>query len=231
MQLCCDASWLIVAPVSRLALVGFRGGRPSSCYQGCNESAEQGFAALTRVVHEPEEAEIEREHSKSWGADRVGLGSGLTGRGWAGAEASVACEAGCGAAAWDDDGNRGCLHRARRAGRRGRAWAPTLYPLTGRQSSFARVTQKWKILNHARSALRRRLHCRTRVMTLPRSATGLGFPAPHEASAHAGATVPPRRRRREKESAWPRRPRPGLRAPPFAPSEARPGTGGRFPRH
>ena len=29
------------------------------------------------------------EHLKSWGADRVGLGYGLTGRGWAGAEAGV----------------------------------------------------------------------------------------------------------------------------------------------
>ncbi len=31
-----------------------------------------------------------REHSKSWGADGIGLGFGLTGRGWAGAEAGVA---------------------------------------------------------------------------------------------------------------------------------------------
>jgi len=39
-----------------------------------------------------------REHSKSRGADRIGLGSGLTRRGWAGAEAGMAGEAGCGAA-------------------------------------------------------------------------------------------------------------------------------------
>jgi len=38
-----------------------------------------------------------------WGADWVGLGSGLMGRGWTGAEAGVAGEAGCGAAAWGDD--------------------------------------------------------------------------------------------------------------------------------
>src|SRR5215212_11545912 len=54
-----------------------------------------------------------REHSKSWGADGVGLGSGLTGRGWAGAETGVAGEAGCGAAAWGGDGDRGSSYRAR----------------------------------------------------------------------------------------------------------------------
>src|SRR4051812_2052303 len=53
------------------------------------------------------------EHSKSWGADGVGLGSRLTGRGWAGAETGVAGEADCGAAAWGDDGDRGCPDRAR----------------------------------------------------------------------------------------------------------------------
>ncbi len=58
-------------------------------------------------------ANLKREHSKSWGADRVGLGSELMGRGWAGAKAGVAGEAGCGAAAWGDDGNRDCPHRAR----------------------------------------------------------------------------------------------------------------------
>ena len=54
-----------------------------------------------------------REQSKSWGADRVGLGSELTGRGWAGGETGVAGEAGCGAAAWGDDGNRSRPYRAR----------------------------------------------------------------------------------------------------------------------
>src|SRR4051812_49875980 len=38
------------------------------------------------------------EHSKSWGADGVGLGSRLTRRGWAGAETGVAGGGGCGAA-------------------------------------------------------------------------------------------------------------------------------------
>jgi len=38
---------------------------------------------------------IAREHSKSWGADGIGLGFGLTGRGWAGTEAGIAGEAGC----------------------------------------------------------------------------------------------------------------------------------------
>src|SRR5436190_20735279 len=46
----------------------------------------------------------EGEHSKSWGADGVGLGSRLTRRGWAGAETGVAGEAGCGTATWGDDG-------------------------------------------------------------------------------------------------------------------------------
>src|SRR3954466_3838439 len=53
------------------------------------------------------------EHSKSWGADGVGLGSRLTRRGWAGAETGVAGEAGCRAAARRDDGDRGCPDRAR----------------------------------------------------------------------------------------------------------------------
>src|SRR4051795_12793272 len=61
----------------------------------------------------PGERKSLREHSKSWGADGVGLGSRLTGRGWAGAETGVAGEAGCGAAARGDDGNRGCPDRAR----------------------------------------------------------------------------------------------------------------------
>src|SRR3954468_4312029 len=43
----------------------------------------------------------------------VGLGSGLTGRGWAGAETGVAGEAGCRAATWGDDGDRGSSYRAR----------------------------------------------------------------------------------------------------------------------
>jgi hypothetical protein len=51
-----------------------------------------------------------REHSKSWGADGIGLGFGLTGRGWAGAEAGMAGEADCGAASWGDNGNRACPH-------------------------------------------------------------------------------------------------------------------------
>src|SRR3954453_22324021 len=52
--------------------------------------------------------EVLREHAKSWGADEVRLTSGLTGRGWAGAETGVAGEAGCRAAARRDDRNRGC---------------------------------------------------------------------------------------------------------------------------
>ena len=43
----------------------------------------------------------------------VGLGSGLTGRGWAGAETGVAGEAGCRAATWGDDRDRSSSYRAR----------------------------------------------------------------------------------------------------------------------
>jgi phospholipase/lecithinase/hemolysin len=51
-----------------------------------------------------------REHAKSWGADEVRLTSGLTGRGWAGAETGVAGEARCRATARRDDRDRGCSH-------------------------------------------------------------------------------------------------------------------------
>ena len=44
-----------------MALVGFRGGRPGSCYQGCNKGTEQGFAASARVGHELEEAQVKRQ--------------------------------------------------------------------------------------------------------------------------------------------------------------------------
>jgi phosphate transport system ATP-binding protein len=59
------------------------------------------------VTHSMQQAArvSQREHSKSWGADGVGLGSRLTRRGWAGAETGVAGEAGCGAATWGDDGD------------------------------------------------------------------------------------------------------------------------------
>jgi len=46
---------------SRVALFGFRGGRLGSLYQSRNESAEQGFAAASRVVHELKEPEIKRQ--------------------------------------------------------------------------------------------------------------------------------------------------------------------------
>src|SRR3954468_15912824 len=81
------------------------------------------LALATKELGSPKQASRGREHSKSWGADGVGLGSRLTGRGWAGAETGVAGEAGCGAAARGNDGNRGCPDRARCAGRLGRAWA------------------------------------------------------------------------------------------------------------
>src|SRR4051812_29381521 len=78
------------------------------------------LALATKELGSPKQASRGREHSKSWGADGVGLGSRLTGRGWAGAETGVAGEAGCGAAAWGDDGDRGRLSRARRGGWPGR---------------------------------------------------------------------------------------------------------------
>jgi hypothetical protein len=43
------------------ALVGFRGVGFGSCDQGGDEGSEQGFAASARVVHELEEAEVERQ--------------------------------------------------------------------------------------------------------------------------------------------------------------------------
>src|SRR3954469_12027350 len=47
---------------SRVALVGFRGvGRVTSCDQGGNERAEEGFAATACIVHELEEAEVKRQ--------------------------------------------------------------------------------------------------------------------------------------------------------------------------
>src|SRR3954451_14562691 len=44
-----------------LALVGFRGVGSASCDQGSDERAKQGFAATACVVHELEEAQIERQ--------------------------------------------------------------------------------------------------------------------------------------------------------------------------
>ena len=45
----------------RNALIGFWGGEVGSCDQGGDEGSEQGFAASAGVVHELEEAEIERQ--------------------------------------------------------------------------------------------------------------------------------------------------------------------------
>ena len=44
-----------------LAFVGVWVAADTSCDQDCNEGVEQGFAAATRVVHESEEAEMERQ--------------------------------------------------------------------------------------------------------------------------------------------------------------------------
>src|SRR5215204_5012949 len=72
-----------------------------------------GLCIAVKTIWPAQAAVWQREHSKSWGADGVGLGSGLTGRGWAGAETGVAGEAGGGAAAGGDDGDGGCPDRAR----------------------------------------------------------------------------------------------------------------------
>src|SRR3954466_10431012 len=56
-----------------------------------------------------------REHSKSWSADGVGLGSRLTRRGWAGAETGVAGEAGWGGAPPGGEGRRQWPGRGRGA--------------------------------------------------------------------------------------------------------------------
>src|SRR3954466_7382003 len=56
------------------------------------------------------------EHANSWGLVLFRVGFALTGRGWAGAEAGVACEAGGGAGARRDHGDRGRAPRAWRGG-------------------------------------------------------------------------------------------------------------------
>src|SRR3954465_10004566 len=61
-----------------------------------------------------------REHANPWGLVPFRVSSRLTGRGWAGAEAGVACEAGGGAGARRDHGDRGRVSRARRGGWPGR---------------------------------------------------------------------------------------------------------------
>src|SRR4051794_177022 len=81
-------------------IVRFRGGydrqeRPPMAWQPLNppllrhsvQDPESSHARQPVPTHELVFAELLREHSKSWGADGVGLGSGLTERGWAGAEA------------------------------------------------------------------------------------------------------------------------------------------------
>jgi predicted transcriptional regulator len=70
-------------------------------------SVEQCMALLTerRVAHLPVESMQTRG---DWLP--VELGFGLTERGWAGAEAGVACEAGGGAASRRDDRDRGRAH-------------------------------------------------------------------------------------------------------------------------
>src|ERR671933_1539860 len=51
-----------IGPIQiRVALIGFRGGEVGSYDQGGDEGSEQGFAASARVVHELEEAEVERQ--------------------------------------------------------------------------------------------------------------------------------------------------------------------------
>src|SRR3712207_7130070 len=44
-----------------LALVGIRGDDAGSRHQGADEAAEEGFASAAGVVHELEEAEVERQ--------------------------------------------------------------------------------------------------------------------------------------------------------------------------
>src|ERR671939_1736754 len=44
-----------------MALLGIRGDGGTSGHQGCDEGAEEGFAAAPGFVHELEEAEIERQ--------------------------------------------------------------------------------------------------------------------------------------------------------------------------
>src|SRR4051794_2081 len=60
------------------------------------------------------------EHANPWGLVPFRVDSRLTGRGWLGVEAGVACEAGGGAGARRDHGDRGRVSRARRGGGPGR---------------------------------------------------------------------------------------------------------------
>src|SRR4051812_20893903 len=46
---------------SSVALIGIRGDGGTSHHQGCDEGAKEGFAAAPDVVHEREEAEIQRQ--------------------------------------------------------------------------------------------------------------------------------------------------------------------------
>ena len=58
------ASQLSVGNAGQLSgedLVGFRGGEAGSRDQARDKGAEQGFSAPARVVHELEEAEMERQ--------------------------------------------------------------------------------------------------------------------------------------------------------------------------
>src|SRR3954449_2539205 len=68
-------------------------------HQPAHDGRKQGGREVLRGV---EDGRSRGEHSKSWGADGVGLGSGLTGRGWAGAETGVA-----GGAGWGGGGRGG----------------------------------------------------------------------------------------------------------------------------
>src|SRR3954451_19267371 len=57
----CSAPGATHEILSRLALVGFRGGGAVSRNQACDKGAEQGSPTPARVVHELEEPEIERQ--------------------------------------------------------------------------------------------------------------------------------------------------------------------------
>ena len=88
-----------VSELAVLRIIGDEVSQHGQCDRCVDEIAARAGVCRRMVQN----ALREGEHAKSWGAHEVGLGAGLTGKGWAGAEPGVAGEAGCGVAARRDD--------------------------------------------------------------------------------------------------------------------------------
>src|SRR3954451_20964032 len=81
---------------------------------------EAGFRVMVDGETVDAASQADGEHANPWGPVPFRVGSRLTGRGWLGVEAGVACEAGGGAGARRDHGDRGRMSRAWRGGWPGR---------------------------------------------------------------------------------------------------------------